>query len=347
MKVFLTGGTGFIGQPLTQRLLARGWEVIALVRKPDSAPARALNKLGARCVAGDITDRESMRAGMTGADLVVHNAGWYEIGLTAEAGRRMRVVNVDGTEAVLGLAHELGVPRVVYVSSVVALGDTGRQQRNETYMYSGTRLTVYEQTKTDAHRVALRYQHNGLPLMIVCPSQVVGPNDHSVWGYFARLYVNGLLPPMGWAQKTIYSHVGVIDVAEGISLAAEKGRVGETYLLCGEPASMQAVMGLWSSAPGRFKTRLWLPTPLMTLMLAPMGPVLRLMGLPAFMSREVTRGAVTNFDYSNEKAKRELGWNPEPVRDVWLKTLLGESELKAKRRKRDLISRLKPLDEEL
>ncbi len=134
MKVFLTGGTGFIGQPLTRRLLARGWEVIALVRKPDSAQARALSKLGAHCVAGDITDRESMRAGMTGADLVVHNAGWYELGLTADAQRRMRAINVDGTEAVLGLAQELGIQRVVYVSSVVALGDTGRQQRDETFV---------------------------------------------------------------------------------------------------------------------------------------------------------------------------------------------------------------------
>jgi dihydroflavonol-4-reductase len=346
LRVFLTGGTGFIGQPLTQCLLNRAWEVIALVRKPDSAEARALRNMGAHCVTGDITDRESMRVGMTGADLVIHNAGWYEVGLTADAGRRMRTVNVDGTEAVLGLTQELGIQGVVYVSSVVALGDTGQQQRDETYMYEGTRFTVYEQTKTDAHFVAQRYQHNGLPLITVCPSQVVGPNDHSVWGYFARLYVNGLMPPIGWSRDTMYSHVGVVDVAEGIALAAEKGRVGETYLLCGEPASMQAVLGLWSNAPGRFKIRLWLPTPLMAMMLAPMGPVLRMLGLPAFMSREVARGAVTNFYYSNEKARHELGWNPEPVRDVWLEALRGERELKAKRRKRNLISHLRPLVEE-
>ena len=77
MKVFLTGGTGFIGQPLTKSLLARGWNVVVLVRRPDSPLARALNQMGAQCVAGDVTDRESMRAGMTGADILVHNAGWY------------------------------------------------------------------------------------------------------------------------------------------------------------------------------------------------------------------------------------------------------------------------------
>jgi dihydroflavonol-4-reductase len=258
----------------------------------------------------------------------------------------MRAINVDGTEAVLGLAQALGIQRVVYVSSVVALGDTGRQLRDETYMYEGRRLTVYEQTKTDAHFVAQRSHHNGLPLITVCPSQAVGVNDHSVWGYYARLYVNGLMPPLGWCRDTVYSHLGVTDVAEGIALAAEKGRAGEAYLLCGEPASMQAVMGLWHDAPGRFSIHLWLPTSLMAMMLAPMGPVLRLLGLPAFMSREVARGAVTNFYYSNEKAKRELGWTPEPVRDVWLKTLQGEHELKAKRRKRDLKARVKPLVED-
>ncbi|HLE30263.1 MAG TPA: NmrA family NAD(P)-binding protein [Anaerolineales bacterium] len=81
MKVFLTGSTGFIGQPLTRSLIARGWNVVALVRRPDSPQARALIKIGAQCAAGDVTDRESMRAGMTGADIVIHNAAWYELGV--------------------------------------------------------------------------------------------------------------------------------------------------------------------------------------------------------------------------------------------------------------------------
>src|SRR3970282_1470973 len=102
MKVFLTGGTGFIGQPLTQSLMARGWNVVALVRNSSSPPARALTKMGARCVAGDVTDRESMRAAMTGADIVVHNAGWYEFGVQGNARKLMRAVNVTGTDNVLG-----------------------------------------------------------------------------------------------------------------------------------------------------------------------------------------------------------------------------------------------------
>lgn len=117
MKVFLTGGTGFIGLPLTQALISRGWHVVALVRNPGSPQAQALMKMGTRCVVGDVTDRESMRTGMTGADIVVHNAAWYEIGITKKAQSLMQAINVTGTDNVLSLAQELGIPRTVYVSS--------------------------------------------------------------------------------------------------------------------------------------------------------------------------------------------------------------------------------------
>ncbi len=346
MRVFLTGGTGFIGQPLTRRLAARGWEVIALVRRPDSTAARALHNMGVHCLAGDITERESMRAGMTGADLVVHAAAWFELGLTAAAKKRMQAINVGGTENVLSLAQELGIPRTVYVSSVVAFGETGRQLRDETFTRQTPCVAAYDQSKTDAHAVALQYQARGLPLIIVCPGSVIGPNDHSIWGYFARLYVNGLMPPMGWAKDRIFVHATDEDTAEGIALAAEKGRIGETYFLCGETTTMQAVVDLWGSTPGRFRVRLWLPGKLAEIMFAPLEPLQRLLGLTAFISRETVRSGSLNYCFSNEKARRELGWQPRPVREAWLETLERERELKARRRKRDLTSRLRPLVED-
>lgn len=346
MKVFLTGGTGFIGQPLTRQLLSRGWDVIVLVRKPDSPQARALTALGARCVAGDITDRESMRAGMTGADIVVHNAAWYEFGVTAEAQHRMQTANVGGTEQVLGLAHELGIPRTVYVSSILALGDTGLQQRDETFQRQRPAVSGYEQSKADAHLIALDYQQRGLPLIIVMPGQVIGPNDHSVWGYFARLYVNGWMPPMAWARDYLQTHGHVEDIAQGIALAADKGRPGERYVLCGEPATMQDILTLWGATPGHFKVRLWLPQKLAWLMFAPLEPLQRLIGLPAFMSREAVNSSAIHYHFSNEKAKRDLGWQPRPIHELWSETLQRERTLKDQRRKRDLITRLKPLTEE-
>ncbi|MBW2129279.1 MAG: NmrA family NAD(P)-binding protein [Deltaproteobacteria bacterium] len=82
MKVFLTGGTGFLGQPLTQKLIQRGWEVIALVRNPDSTQAKAIKAMGAQLVKGDITESGSMREAMGGTDVVIHSAAWYELGIT-------------------------------------------------------------------------------------------------------------------------------------------------------------------------------------------------------------------------------------------------------------------------
>jgi dihydroflavonol-4-reductase len=117
MKVFLTGGTGFIGRSLAKTLLARDWSVIAAVRRPDGPQARSLSTMGVQCVPGDVTDRESMRSEMAGADIVIHNAGHYEYGVDADGRRRMKDINVRGTDNVLGLARELRAPRAVYVST--------------------------------------------------------------------------------------------------------------------------------------------------------------------------------------------------------------------------------------
>ncbi|MEK7328605.1 MAG: NAD-dependent epimerase/dehydratase family protein, partial [Chloroflexota bacterium] len=145
MKIFLTGGTGFIGKPLTRTLLRRGWEAILLTRSGQSQIE------GARAAKGDVTDRESMRAGMAGADIVLHNAGWYELGIASSAKAKMQAVNVSGTENVLSLAAELKIPRIVYTSSTTALGDTGGQTVDESFARIKQPITFYEQTKTSAH----------------------------------------------------------------------------------------------------------------------------------------------------------------------------------------------------
>jgi dihydroflavonol-4-reductase len=245
MKIFLTGGTGFIGQPLTKALLERGWKVVALVRKSDSPQAQALVKLGAQLAIGDVTKRESMRTAMNGVDVVVHNAGHYEFGLDNAGKQRMRAINVTGTDHVLGLAHELNVSRVVYVSTVQALGETGQQLRDESFKRQTPCRTIYEQTKTDAHIIATEYKQKGLPIIIVCPNGVVGANDHSGWGYFLRLYINRSMPPMSWSPNALQNCAYVDDVAEGIALAVEKGRIGEIYLLSGECCTIREHLDYW------------------------------------------------------------------------------------------------------
>ena len=344
MKVFLTGGTGFIGQPLTKTLLRRGWSVLALVRNPGSPQARALTRLGAQCVAGDVTDRESMRVGMTGADVVIHNAGWYEMGIPSGARKLMHAVNVTGTDNVLSLALALDIPRTVYVSTVACFGDTGAEVRDETYHQQTPYRSYYEQTKAASHEVALQYQQRGLPLIMICPAHVVGPNDHSPYGYFVRMYVNRLLPPFAWAPNTVHSPVHVREVAEGIALATEKGKLGETYILAGETTSLRLLFGLWATKPGGFQIRFFVPFWLASLMFAPLEPVQRWLRLPAFISRETVSSNQGSMSFSSAKAQRELGWTHLPAREIWSSILDEEHKLLSAREKRDWVSRLKPVE---
>lgn len=344
MRVFLTGATGFIGQHLTRALFKRGWSVTALVRKPDSPQSLAVQRSGAELASGDITVRESMRAPMSGVDSVVHNAAAYKLGTDRTEKQSMRFANIRGTENVLSLAHELKIPRTIYVSTVLATGETGTEMRDETYKRQFPCRSTYEQTKMEAHEIASKYQKRGLPLIIVCPGPVIGANDHSVWGYFQRMYVNRILPPMAWAPKSIFCCVSVEDLSEGIALAAEKGRIGETYLLCGEPQSFRDILNLWSKKPGAFHTKIWLPASFAAPMFASLEPIQRMIGLPAVLSRETARTAATNMYYSGEKAKRDLGWNHCSAEEMWFRTIDREIQLLAGRRTQRLVQRLKPLD---
>ena len=342
MRVFLTGGTGFIGQALARVIRSRGWQLDALVRRPDSAPGRYLASLGATLVAGDVTQRESMRAAMASSDLVIHSAGVYEFGADAALRQRMQAANVDGTDNTLGLALELGKTRSVYVSTTLATGSTGIESRDETFARQVPCLTEYERTKTDAHEIALRMRERGLPLIIVCPNQVVGANDHSVFGYLLRMYLLYLLPPLAWSPDTTQSPVHVQALAEGVALAAEKGRIGENYLFCGEPTTLRQLFGFWKPHRGGFAPKLWLPPALMKVMFAPMEPLFRLAGLPAVFSRETVAAGAHHLNYSSAKAQRELGWRFPLAADMWSQIVERERQLLVLRT--GLRAKLRPME---
>jgi dihydroflavonol-4-reductase len=300
--------------------------------------------MGAQCVMGDIIDRESMRASMTGADIVVHNAAWYELGVSESARKLMHTINVTGTDNVLGLALELGIPRTVYLSSTVYYGDTSPQARDETYRPQKPYRFYYVQTKAEAHEIALQYQQRGLPLVIVCPAHVFGPNDHSIFGYFLRMYLNRLMVPYAFSPDMLLSPAHVNDVGEGIALAAEKGRIGETYILAGDPMSLREMFEIWMTKPGGFRVRFYIPRWLAKVMFAPLEPLQRLVGLPAFISRETVEASSISYNFSSAKAQRELGWTYRPSKEMWHDIIDQELKLLTSRKQRDLVSRLKPVE---
>ena len=332
MQVFLTGGTGFIGQALVRTLRGRGWRVDALVRQPDAAPARWLQAQGCRLRRGDVTRADGLPEAMAGADVVIHNAGVYEFGANARDNARMQQVNVEGTGHVLGAALAAGVPRTVYVSTVVALGGSGPGPADETRRPDGRYLTVYERSKAQAHQAALAWRARGLPLVIAMPNAVMGANDHSPFGYFLRLYLMGCLPPFAWGRDMIVNVVDVHALAEGIALAAEKAPAGEDYLFCGPQQTLGEIFERWGQYAGGMRQRLWLPHGLMRAPFMLVAPLLRALGLPAFLSPETVDASRVHLNYTSAKAQRELGWTHPDAAAMWRRIVDQERALIAARR---------------
>src|SRR5258708_14519614 len=228
MKCFVTGGTGFVGGQVARELVADGHQVIALVRNP--AKAKDLADLGVTLATGDVTDKASMRAPMTGVDGVFHIAGWYKIGVRDKSDGQK--INVEGTRNVLELMKEREIPKGVYTSTVAVFSDTHGQIPDETYRYDGPHLSEYDRTKWLAHyEVADPMIEAGLPLVIVQPGLVYGPGDTSSLHMALVQYLQRKLPIMPGRTAFCWAHVD--DIARGHILAMEKGIAGRSYIIAG------------------------------------------------------------------------------------------------------------------
>ena len=337
MNVFLTGGTGFIGQTLVARIRRRGWPLKVLVRNAESEAARWIAQQGATLVSGDVTDRDGLSIKLAGSDVLIHNAGVYEFGVDRAATNRMDAVNVQGTDNVLGAAHAAGIPRAVYVSTAWALGPSGYPPapsvaKDERSAHDGRFMTAYDRSKTKAHEVALRWREKGLPLITAMPNGVVGPNDHSIFGYYLRLVMLGGMPPMAWGADAVYCPVAVRALADGFCMAAERAPVGEDYHFGGASISVRDMFALWGHKTGCRTPRWYLPRGFMRSQVALMEPIQRALGIPAFMSRESVEVTRAHLDYSSAKAQRDLGWTQPDRESMWDPIIHRERELMAGRK---------------
>ena len=334
MKIFLTGGTGFIGKPLTQRLLTRGWDVIALVRNPESNQSKEIESYGANLIKGDITNIETMRKGMQGSDVVINNAGWYEFGIRKQDHEKMFEINVEGARNTLNLAIELGIPRIIHTSSILAYGRTGEIIADETYIRKYPPLTYYEETKMKAHEMAQELQRQGAPIIINCPAGVIGPGDQSSTGHLVRMYVHHRLPPILWTPNGKLAHAYVDDVAEGITRCVEFGKIGETYLLSNGNQTHREMVADWKKCEGGAKkTWFWLPNSIAIILNCMASPFERLLGLPVVFCKDFIYSAKENWQFSAAKAERELHMQFRSLERAWCDTIEGERELSKKKKK--------------
>lgn len=320
----MTGGTGFIGGHVARKLRDRGDEVVALVRTP--AKAGDLKTLDCELVEGDLSSREKLQKAMTGCDAVFHVAAVYKVGIPTRECDEMRAANIGGTERTLDAAVAAGVKKIVYVSTVGYFGNTRGRVVDETYVREddGNYLSCYDETKLKAHAVAKDRIANGAPIVIAQPGGVYGPGDQSEIGSFVRNMSTGKLrfksfPDVGFNMGYVE------DIADGIILAHDKGRVGESYVFGGEISTLGELVDKVAEISGRKPIKITMPAWAVkaSIPIAPL--VTKMMGLPPNLKELIRTSDGVTYWATDAKARRELGYSPRSLEEGLREMLAAEA----------------------
>jgi dihydroflavonol-4-reductase len=256
MDALVTGGTGFIGGRLVRRLVQRGDSVRVLARP--ASRRDLLGDLAIEYVEGDLRDPESLRAAVRGCRRVFHVAADYR--LWAPRPAELYESNVEGTRHVIEAAMAAGVERIIYTSSVGALGlpADGSPGAETTPVTLDDMMGHYKRSKFLAEQEALRLAAAGAPVVLVHPSTPVGPGDAKPTPT-GQMIVDFLCGRMPAFVDTGLNLVHVDDVAEGHLLAAERGRVGEKYILGHCNMTLREILDLLGALTGRPSPRREIP----------------------------------------------------------------------------------------
>lgn len=321
MRAFVTGATGFIGGHVARKLRERRDDVVALVRSPEKAGG--LRELGCELLEGSLSDETAIRRGVEGADAVLHVGAIYKVGIPRSQRPALHDANVRGTERVLDAAIDAGVKRIVHVSTGNVYGNTHQRVVDESYARPEPPdfLSYYDQTKYEAHQVALDRIAKGAPIVIVQPCAVYGPDDPSEVGNMIDQTRTGKLK-LRMFPDAGFNFAYVEDIAQGIVLAHDKGRIGESYNLAGPKSTMGELVDKTAALSGRKPPRITMPPVLMKLAI-PIGPVIgKLMGFPPNLSELIRTSDGVTFWMTDDKARRELGYQARDL-DSGLRQTLG------------------------
>lgn len=312
MRVFVTGGAGFMGLAVVRRLVARGDRIVAVVRDPDRAAVLA--DLGVELRRGDLSRTAAIVDAMRGSDAAIHLAGMYRIGIPAGDRPAMLDANAGTTHRVLDATATAGLDRLVYISTVNVLGNTrGRilDERHRRDIAEGF-LTYYDETKYLAHRAVQERIDSGLPAIVAMPGVTYGPRDHSSTGAQLRGAHDGTLGYLALADVGI-SAVYVEDVAAGIVAALDRGRVGEAYILGGENTRLRDALRLAARMGGKALPRVELPTALIRIGSRAPAALARAVGMPDDLREVMRAGLGVTYWASSAKAATELGYRPRDL----------------------------------
>jgi dihydroflavonol-4-reductase len=311
MRIFLTGATGFVGSHVAQSLHAAGAELRLLTRK--TSRADHLQGLHAELVTGDLLQPENLRSAISGCDALVHVAADYRLWVPDP--KTMYAANVEGTRALLRLARETGVGRVVYTSSVATMGfrSDGAVVDEETPVSMENMIGHYKRSKFLAEQEAMEAARHGQPVVILNPTTPIGANDAkpTPTGRIVVDFLNRKFP----AYVDTGLNLVDVDLVAAMHVAAlERGTPGERYILGGENLTLKQILDRMAAMTGLPSPTMQVPHFVaMTFAFFDEWITGRILGREPRATVEAVRMGKKKMFASSAKAERELGFKVLPV----------------------------------
>jgi len=311
MKIFITGGTGFIGTHLVKRLSDTDHELVCLARQ--TSKTQFLEDAGVKIIIGDVTDKSTFQNGMEECDWVIHLASSFVFWIPND--KVYHEVNVTGTRNVMECAIEKGVSKIVYVSTAAIYGNADKPTTEETPV--GTRReSKYVRTKYEGDLTAWDlFNKKNLPLVVIYPSAVMGADDPKACGRYINNFANGRMPAQV-LTKHLFPFVHVKDVAEAIVRACEKkDNIGDKYIVSAENLTFGEINRMISEISGKKLPVLKLPvwtTIITAYLLTGLSNLIRkppLWDLSVDQINLMKQG----FEIDGSKTERELGIKYIPI----------------------------------
>jgi len=309
MTTLVTGAAGFLGSHVARQLVARGENVRVLMRA--SSNNRAVSDLSLEYVTGDLRDGDSLARAMNGVKRVFHVAADYR--LWAKDSQEIYDSNVGGTKNLLAAAKNAGVEQLIYTGTVATIAVERPELPNEsTESKLEEMIGHYKRSKWMAEREVLQAARGGLPVMVVMPTTPVGPWDWkpTPTGKIILDFLNGKMP--GYVETGL-NFVGVEECAAGHLLAAERGKLGERYLLGGENLTLKELLDTLAKITGLAAPTMKIPHGVALSMAYVESAFSRLIGREPQIPVEGVKIAQHKMFVDCSRAQRELGFRPGPV----------------------------------
>ena len=327
MRIFVTGGTGFIGSALIKRLFQMGHEVVALARNLKGLTASNLEK--AIPVEGDLSDSSLLYRAMKGCQQVYHLAALARS--WAPLNNQFDRTNIEGTRNILEACKRAHVERMVYTSTVMAIGPTDGFVADESRANSPRPLSHYQRTKAEAETVVASYAKEGLPVLMVLPTMVYGrgiSHRRISFNRFLQDFLRGLplIIPGNGSQQLNCAYLD--DVVTGHLLAMEHGKTGERYILGGENIHLHDLEATVNRIAGMNRKIFFVPFWMAKMAGWVEEARARLMRGSPMITWSSVETYRRSWAYSSKKAMTELRYSPRPLSEGLKLTMEWLREMK-------------------